>query len=328
MVEQRREATLADVARRAGVSIATASRALTSRGPASPSTRDKVTAAAHALGYLPNPAARALATRSGTRIAIAVAGHTAHVLNDPYVARVTAATATAAASREVGVSLHWLPLHDPAELARLTGNRGIGGILVVNPTPTALATTPHSARHRIAAIGNGSRHIASFDVDNATGTTNVIHHLLSTGRRRIAMITGPEWLPCTHRALTAYHHATTEAGIPPRHVPGDFTAARGDAVATHIMTRWPDTDAIFALGDLSALGALDALRRTGVHVPGDVAVAGFDDITFAALSHPALTTTTNPVESIATAATTTLLDRRPTVPLTFFPSTLVPRDST
>ncbi|MCE6996067.1 LacI family transcriptional regulator [Saccharothrix sp. S26] len=327
MVEQRREATLADVARRAGVSMATASRALSARGPASSSTRDRVTAAARALGYVPNPAARALATRSGTRIAIAVGGHTAHVLNDPYVARVTAATATTAASREIGASLHWLPLHTPAALAELAENRDISGIIVVNPTEPALAALPRSARRRVAAIGIGSRDVPSFDVDNATGTTRVVEHLLATGRRRIAMITGPEWLPCTRRALSAYHRATADAGTPSRHVPGDFTAARGGRAAADIMTRWPDTDAIFALGDLSALGALDALRRDGVDVPGDVAVAGFDDLAFAALSRPGLTTATHPVEAIAAGAAAALLDRRPVVPLTFYPSTLVVRGS-
>ncbi|MEU4765172.1 LacI family DNA-binding transcriptional regulator [Actinosynnema sp. NPDC023794] len=320
------EPTLSDVARRAGVSVATASRALSVRGPASASARHRVLAAARELGYVPNPVARALATRSGTRIAVAVGGQTSHVLNDPYVARVT--TAAAAAAGEVGVSLHWLPLHDPAELGRLAENRDIGGVIVVNPTMPALATIPRSARGRIASIGIGTRDVPSFDVDNATGTTKMIEHLITTGRRRIAMITGPQWLPCTERALTAYRRALADAGTPPRLAAGDFTAATGESATTEIMTRWPDTDAIFALGDLSALGVLTALRRKGVDVPGDVAVAGFDDIAYAALSHPGLTTTTNPVEAITTAAATAVLNHRPTPPQTFYPTTLILRAST
>ena len=323
-----REPTLSDVARRAGVSVATASRALSVRGPASASARRRVAAAARELGYVPNPVARALATRSGTRIAVAVGGRTPHVLNDPYAARVTTTTATTAAARGVGVSLHWLPLGDPAELGRLVEDRDIGGIIVVNPTEPALATVPRSARGKVASIGIGTRDVPSFDVDNATGTTRVIEHLVTTGRRRIAMITGPPWLPCTQRALMAYRRAVAESGTPPRLAPGDFTAAHGESSANHIMTRWPDTDAIFALGDLAALGALAALRGSGVDVPGDVAVAGFDDIAFAALSHPGLTTTTNPVEAIAAAATTAVLDRQPSAPRTFYPSTLVLRAST
>ncbi|WP_202970587.1 LacI family DNA-binding transcriptional regulator [Saccharothrix sp. ALI-22-I] len=315
------------MARAAGVSAATASRVLSGRGPASKAARQRVAAAATELHYVPHAAARALATRSGTRIAVAVGGQTPHTLNDPYVGRVLAATAKTAAAREVGVSLHWLPLHAPDELARLAENRGIGGVILVNPTKPALAAVPKSLRGRIAAIGIGSRDVPSFDVDNGTATTRVVQHLLAGGRRRIAMITGPPWLPCTHRAVTAYHRAVDQAGTPPRLVPGDFTAARGEAAATEIMTRWPDTDAVFALGDLSALGALGALRSAGVDVPGDVAVAGFDDIAFAALSRPGLTTTTNPVEDIAARAATAVLDRRRSSSLTFYPSTLVLRES-
>lgn len=323
----RPEPTLEDVARRAGVSPATASRALTGRGPASPATRAKVAEAARELAYTPHAAARALATRSGTRLAVAVGGPTAHVLNDPYVARVLTATATTAAARDVGVSLHWLPLHAPGELGRLAEDRGVGGIVVVNPTRPALATVPRSARGRVAAIGVGSRDVPSFDVDNGTAAARLVEHLLAGGRRRIAMITGPPWLPCTERALRAYRHAVDAAGHPPRLVEGDFTATRGDSATTELITRWPDTDAVFALGDLSALGALTALRRAGVNVPGDVAVAGFDDIPYASLSRPGLTTTTNPVETIATAAATATLDRHTPPPLTFYPSTLVLRDS-
>jgi DNA-binding LacI/PurR family transcriptional regulator len=324
---KRRDATLDEVARLAGVSPATASRVLSGRGPASKTARQRVASAATELDYVPHAAARALATRTGTRIAIAVGGQTAHVLNDPYVGRVLAATAEAAATREVGVSLHWLPLHDPGALGRLTEHRSISGILVVNPTEPALAAVPRSARGRIAAIGIGSRDVPAFDVDNHTATARVVEHLLTAGRRKVAMVTGPPWLPCTRRAVTAYHRALDDAGAPPRLVTGNFTATRGESAAAEIMTRWPDTDAIFALGDLSALGVLAGLRRTAVDVPGDVAVVGFDDIEFAALSSPALTTTTNPVEQIATGAATAILDHRAQSPLTFYPSTLIHRES-
>jgi DNA-binding LacI/PurR family transcriptional regulator len=323
-----RRATLEDVARVARVSTATASRVLSGRGPASRDARQRVASAAGELGYVPDAAARALATRSGTRIAVAVGGWSPHVLNDPYVGRVVAAAAEVAAAREVGVSLHWLPLHDPAELPRLAENRGIGGMIVLNPTRPVLDVVPKSMRGRIASIGVGSRDVPSFDVDNGTGTAGVVRHLLASGRRRVAMVSGPPWLPCAHRAVTAYRRAVGAAESPARLVPGDFTAARGEAAAAEIMTRWPDTDAVFALGDLTALGVLGALRGGGVHVPGDVAVAGFDDIAFASLSHPGLTTTTNPVEEIAAGAATAVLGSRPSSALTFYPSTLVLREST
>ncbi|MFD7655701.1 LacI family DNA-binding transcriptional regulator [Actinosynnema sp. NPDC059797] len=320
-----RRVTLEDVARVAGVSPATASRALSGRGFASPSTRARVASAAGELGYVPNAAARALATDGGPRVAVAVGGRTAHVLADPYVGRVVAAAAAVAGAHEAGVSLHWLPLHDPGELARLGENRGVGGIVVVNPTAELLAAVPRAVRGRVAAIGVGARDVPSFDVDNGGGTAGVVAHLLSSGRRRVAMVTGATWLPCVRRAVTAYERVVGEAGCPVRLVPGDFTASRGEAAALEVLARWPDTDAVYALGDLSALGALAALRRTGVDVPGDVAVAGFDDL--AAASPNRLTTSTNPVEEIAAGAAAAVLDRYRGAPERLYASTLVLRDS-
>ncbi|MFC6093047.1 LacI family DNA-binding transcriptional regulator [Saccharothrix lopnurensis] len=320
-----RGAKLTDVARAAGVSPATASRALSGRGPASAAVRARVASAARELGYVPNAAARALATRGGPRVAIGVGGRSAHVLADPYVARVVAAAATVAGAHEAGVSLHWLPLHDPGALARLGEDRGVGGIVVVNPTPELLAAVPRAARGRVAAIGVGTREVPAFDVDNGGGTASVVAHLLSSGRRRIAMVTGAAWLPCVRRAVDAYERLVGGAGCPVRVVPGDFTAARGEVAALEVLARWPDTDAVYALGDLSALGALGALRRAGVDVPGDVAVAGFDDLAVASPSR--LTTSTNPVEEIAAGATAAVLDRYRGVPERLYPSTLVLRDS-
>lgn len=322
-----RTATLDDVARAAGVSRATASRVVTGQGPASRRARDRVAAAVADLGYVPDAAARALASRSGTRLAVTVIGHTAAVLDDPYVGRVLTTAAHIAAEREVGVSLHWLPLNDPFSLARLTTTRGFGGLVVVNPTRPALDTVPTSPHCRVAAIGVGTSRVPSFDVDNRTGTDGVVRHLVSTGRRRIAMVTGPAWLPCGDRAVDAYRRVMHESGGETRVVPGDFTSARGAEAAVEIMARWPDTDAVFALSDLTALGVLDGLHALGVTVPSDVAVAGFDDIAFACLSRPALTTSTHPVEEIAAAAARAVLDRHDTDLVTCYPSTLVVRDS-
>jgi DNA-binding LacI/PurR family transcriptional regulator len=155
----------------------------------------------------------------------------------------------------------------------------------------------------------------------------MLAHLHASGRRRIVVVTGSGWLPCTERTVAIYRELTRNAGMPARLLPGDFSAASGRKAALRALDRWPDTDAILAGSDAMALGALSALRARGVDVPGDVAVAGFDDIPFAALSAPALTTASHPVEGIATAATTAMLDRTPPPPVTMFPSEMVVRDS-
>jgi DNA-binding LacI/PurR family transcriptional regulator len=322
-----RPATLDDVARAAGVSRSTASRVIAGTGFASPAARDRVAAAVDRLGYVPNPAARALVRGAGVRLVVAVAGTSAAVLDDPYVDRVVGAAARVCAPQAVGVALHWLPLDGSTGLRRLAEDRGLCGVVLVNTTEPLLAAVPGALRGRVASIGIGSATVPSFDVDNGGGAAAVLRHLYASGRRRIAMVTGPRWLPCTSRSATAYRGIMRAAGLPVRQVPGDFTAERGREAAVEALSRWPDTDAIFAVSDATALGVIAALRGRGVRVPGDVAVAGFDDIPYAAISTPALTTASHPVGRIAGAAATAVLDRRPSPPVTAFPSALVRRES-
>ncbi|MFG2052781.1 LacI family DNA-binding transcriptional regulator [Micromonospora sp. NPDC048930] len=322
-----RPATLDDVARAAGVSRATASRVLGGYGFASPDARDRVTAAAERLGYVPNTAARALVRGGGVRLVVAVVGRDDTLYDDPYVDRVVSAAARVCAPHGVGVSLEWLSRQVPSDLRRLGEDRSVCGMLLVNTTQPVLDAVPAGLRGRVASIGIGSPTVPSFDVDNAGGAAEVLRHLYARGHRRIAMVTGPRWLTCAERSVTAYRSLMRAAGLPERVVTGDFTAARGGRAALEVLDRWPDTDAIYAASDATALGAIAALRGRGVEVPHDVAVAGFDDIPYAAVSSPALTTATHPVARIATAAATAVLEERHAPPVTAFPSTLVARES-
>ncbi|MEU5943321.1 LacI family DNA-binding transcriptional regulator [Micromonospora sp. NPDC047548] len=327
MTPPQRPATLDDVARRAGVSRSTASRVVAGTGFASPAARERVRAAVDDLGYVPNPAARALVRGTGVRLVVAVSGATPAVLDDPYVDRVVGAAARACAPYPAGVVLQWLPLTGSAGLERIAQDRGVAGVVLVNTTERLLEAIPTALRGRVASIGIGSRTVPAFDVDNAGGAAQAIHHLYASGRRRIAMVSGPRWLPCAGRSVQAYRQIMRDAGLPVRLVPGDFTAERGRAAAGEVLARWPDTDAVFAINDLTALGLIAGLRGAGLRVPGDVAVAGFDDIPHAAVSTPALTTASHPVGRIAAAAAIAVLRRRPVPPVTTFSSALVRRAS-
>ncbi|TWJ21637.1 LacI family DNA-binding transcriptional regulator [Micromonospora endolithica] len=322
-----RPPTLADIARDAGVSVSTASRVLAGTGYASPAARGRVTAAADRLGYVPDVAARALARGSGVRLVVLAAGASAAVLDDPYVDRVVGAAARVCAPLGMGVALNWLPSRNPGDLRRLAADRGVGGVVLLNATARVLDAVPTALRGRVVSIGIGSPQVPSVDVDNAGGTEAVVGHLYATGRRRIAMVTGPHWMPCSGRSVTAYRRMMREAGLPARTVSGDFTARRGRVAAREVLTRWPDVDAVVGISDATALGVIDRLRGDGVQVPGDVAVTGFDDIPLAAMTTPALTTATHPVAEIATAAATAALAGGRVGPLTTFPSRLVRRVS-
>ncbi|MEU1248010.1 LacI family DNA-binding transcriptional regulator [Micromonospora arida] len=323
-----RPATLEDVARVAGVSRSTASRVIAGTGFASPAARKQVTAAVDQLGYVPNPVARALVSGGGgVRLVVAVLGASDAVLDDPYVHHVVGAAARVCTPAGVGVALYWLPFGDPRSLDQLDGDRSVCGVILVNTTEELLAAVPRSLRGRVVSIGVGSATVPSFDVDNAAGSEAVLRHLYASGRRRIAMVTGPRWLPCAQRPVQTYRRLMAEAGLPERILPGDFKAARGRTAAGEALHRWPDIDAIYAISDDTALGVIAGLRDAGARVPADVAVAGFDDIPLAGMTAPALTTASHPVGRIAAAAATALLDGRPAAPVTLFPSALVARAS-
>ncbi|WP_229076651.1 LacI family DNA-binding transcriptional regulator [Actinoplanes sp. DH11] len=311
---------LADVARRAGVSVATASRVLSGRGPASPASRDAVRRAAGELGYVPHPVARRLAERSGTRIVLAVRDERADILRDPFVTRAAAAMAAATEPAGLGTALIRLPLNAAAELERLAADRSVAALVVAGHDRDLPARLPGGLRGRTAMIGVGGS-----DVDSAAGIGALIQHLCATGRRRIALVAGPSWLGASWAPLTTYNRLMRAAGLPARVVHGDFTAARGRDAAREIRRRWPDTDAIATVSDATAVGVLRALAADGVRVPADIAVTGFDDSPLAEAVHPGLSTATHPVELIAVAAVRAALGEP--APGRLFPSHPVIRGS-
>ena len=329
MREQDRPAvTIEHVALAAGVSRATVSRVLTGSGPSSAAAGERVRAAAEQLGYTADPVARALVHGRGTRLVVAVASTSATDLVDcPYVSRVVASVAQRCAGGGLGVALQWLPLTAPEPtLEALSRDRSVAGVVMVNTTRRGLDAVPSRLIGRVVSIGAGSPTVPLVDVDSAAAATGLTAHLLATGRRRIAVLAGPSWLPCTERPVAAHRSMLRAAGLPDRVLAGDYTRESGRHGALEALRRWPDTDALVAICDEAALGAVEAVRALGRRVPEDVAVTGFDDLLVAEFSSPPLTTSSHPVELIAARAAGTLLDRDP-APVTLFASDLVLRQS-
>lgn len=318
--------TLDDVARAAGISRATASRALTGSGPTAPETARRARAAAEQLGYEADPVARALVRGQGTRLVVAVTGTaSAEVLPDAYLSTVVASAARVCADDGLGVALQLLPLDAPRKaLHAMARDRSIAGVVLVNTTEQVLSAMPVGLSGRVVSIGVGSSDVPAVDVENRPVASALTNHLITSGRKRVVMLAGPSWLPCSRRLVEAYTTAMTTAGLPHRVLPGDFTATSGRNRMAKTLSRWPDTDAVYAACDDIALGALQVLREQGRQVPGDVAVAGFDDSPAAEFC--GLTTATHPVGAIATAATRAALAARP-VEEHLFPSEVVMRTS-
>ena len=329
MREQDRPAvTIEHVALAAGVSRATVSRVLTGSGPSSAAAGQRVRAAAERLGYTADPVARALVHGRGTRLVVAVTSDSPTDLVDcSYVSRVVGSVAQRCAGEGLGVALQWVPLAAPEPTLEALGrDRSVAGVVLVNTTRRGLAALPSRLGGRVVSIGAGSATVPLVDVDAAAAATGLTAHLLATGRRRIAMLAGPSWLPCAERPVAAHRAAVRAGGLPERVLSADYTREGGRRGAVEALRRWPDTDALVAICDETALGAVQAVRALGRRVPEDVAVTGFDDLLVAQFSAPPLTTASHPVELIAARAAGTLLERDP-APVALFASELVLRQS-
>jgi len=145
------------------------------------------------------------------------------------------------------------------------------------------------------------REVAFVDADNRGGAAVAIEHLVGTGRRRIATVTGPLDMIAGVDRYAGYREALVAAGheVRPELVAeGDFTEAGGQRAMEQLLARVPDLDAVFVASDPMAVGALRALRAAGRRVPEDVAVVGFDDSPLSRVTDPPLSTVRQPVDEM------------------------------
>jgi LacI family transcriptional regulator len=171
----------------------------------------------------------------------------------------------------------------------------------------------------------------SVATSNHTGAADAAAHLVALGRSRLAMISGPVEFGCTRDRASGFRAGAGQAFSRDLVAEGDFTRGGGQAAIEELLTRGVPFDGVFAHNDLMAVGVLDGLRAAGRRVPDDVAVIGFDDISIAEHTQPALTTVRQPSREMGEAAATMLLahlagEALPTEPLVV-PTSLVVRES-
>lgn len=296
----RRHANLRDVARAAGVSVATVSRVVNGKGPVSAATRAGVERAIATLGYAPSAAARAVST-GRTRMV----GALVPTLDHAIFARFLQAL-------EARLGAHGLSLvvsctgGDPAaeaDRAAALMDIGVEGLVV-----SGLARDPGLAQ-RLARRGlpviatsvhEAGAAVPTIGYDNAGLAQMALRHLLGLGHRRIAVLHGParqndrtrarlQGLRREPAARLALHESALEHG------------AAGAALEAALAAR-PDTTAVLCLSDVLAQGALFAAQRAGLAVPGRLSILGFDDLPGSAETCPPLTTVALPVAAMGTAA--------------------------
>jgi DNA-binding LacI/PurR family transcriptional regulator len=306
--------TLADVARLAGVSSATASRVLTGSARVAPQTRDKVHEAMARLGYVRNRAARSAQPRRAGSIALVVCEENVKFFADPFFSRMLWAVGKALASADLQLIL--LTLHSPQDyhtVSRYLRSGHVDGTVFVSmhnradfdyaslDIPLVLCGRPVSAGDNLSYV----------DADNVGGAWKAVNYLLANGRKHIATIAGPPDMSPGVDRLLGYRKAMTAADIadPGMIAYGDFSRSAGEHALVRLIDHRPRLDAVFVASDLMAVGALRGLRRLGRRVPDDVAVIGFDDSVLAQLTDPQLSTVRQPVDAMAERMIQELLAR-------------------
>ncbi|WP_433336281.1 LacI family DNA-binding transcriptional regulator [Spirillospora sp. CA-294931] len=296
--------TLEDVARKAGVSLATASRVLngSTRRVGAP-LREKVERAAAELGYEANVAAQALARGSSNVVGLVV-----HTLDDPYFATM-AEGAIRAAERHGLTVMVGTTRRDPERevelVATLRAQRSRAIVLAGSRTTDAGATRRLRAEldryrasgGRVACVGQDLLGAVTVAPGNREGAAALARALADLGHRHFAVLTGPADLITGVDRTEGFTRALDELALPaPRLVPGGFDRDGGHTAALDLLNAGTDDlTCVFAVNDVMAVGALAAFRERGVAVPDELSVAGFDDIATLRDLVPALTTVRLPL---------------------------------
>lgn len=293
-------ATIRDVARVAGVSVATVSRALNGALNVLPQTRQRIKDAARELRFTPSSAARSLITRRTDTIGLLLPD-----LHGEYFSELIRGIDRAARARGLHLlvsSSHGDADEAAAALRAMSGR--VDGLLVMSPHADA-DFLQHNLPARVPAVllntGLELAGHARFAVDNFGGAQAMTRHLVGAGRKRIAFICGPADNDEAQSRLAGYR-AGLKASLRQALYDGDFTEEGGWLAGRRIAQSRPRPDAVFAANDMMAVGCLAALQEAGLRVPDDVALAGFDDIPIARYVAPALTTIRVPIATLGSAA--------------------------
>ncbi|WP_250534849.1 LacI family DNA-binding transcriptional regulator [Caballeronia sp. AZ10_KS36] len=329
------EVSIADVARRAGVSVATVSRVLNSHSNVREATREKVREAVAASGYRVNELARNLRTAESRLLLTMVPD-----FGNPFYAAIVRGIDTVA--RQNGYFMLLCdtgadPLRERSYFDLLRGRRADGAICL-DPAAVQKALVEQASTLPWVACCefDPAARVPYVGIDNHLAAGDVVRYLLHKGHERIALINSGEGYLYGRQRLAGYRDALQAAGIvanPAWQVELyslDYDA--GERAARQLASLGRDRPtAIFAVSDTLAIGVLNGLRGAGLRVPEDVAVVGFDDIAVAAHAVPPLTTVAQPMRALGETAAELLLKRlrdpRADVPGVLLPHRLIQRRS-
>ncbi|MEV4263396.1 LacI family DNA-binding transcriptional regulator [Kribbella sp. NPDC049584] len=329
--------TIADVARRAGVSKGSVSFALNGRPGLAQATVDKILAAADELGWRPSNRARSLSVSKAFALGLVITRDPAVLSSDPFFPAFIAGVESVLSTRGQALVLQVVMAGETEQdgYRRLARDGRVDGVflsdlrhddpridlLVELGLPAVTLNRP-----------DGESPFPAVTLDDRPGTRAVVEHLIELGHTRIAQVAGPPAFVHATARTTAFVETLAAAGLEPLTETGDFTAAGGIEATRRLLALPKPPTAIFYANDRMAIAGLGAAQASGLTVPDDLSIAGFDDSELAEYVHPGLTTVRADPFAFGEAAALTLnqlVDGAADVPDTELPpAQLVVRGST
>jgi len=330
-------ANLSDVARAAGLSTTAVSRHLNGHITLPEATRKRIDAAVAVLDYRPNPTARRLSTGRSEAIALVTPS-----IDNPFFAELAAAVEVAATEHGYAVSITSTrgdPKRELDAIQRLREKQVDGLMLMIDcpQDPTGPVARAIETLDTVILLDEDIEglNVPRILADNRSGGYAATRHLLDQGHRDIAHISGPKAMFSVAGRYQGYCDALAEAGLPKGAcIFGEYTREFGRSASRKLLSEQLNTQrptAIVAGADAIAIGVLETAKDMGICVPDELSLTGFDDVTYAALLAPALTTVRQPVALMGHLAFETLLAQMngdPIPPTALLDVTLQIRDST
>lgn len=325
-------ATIRDVSKIAGVSVATVSRTLSKPDKVSAKTREIVEAAIRETNYKPDALARNFRTRKSSTIVVLVPD-----IANPFFSRVIRGIEQTAQSLGYAVLLGDTQSLRSREYtyANMVKTSQADGIIQLDCHMPFEDDNDASAPLVNACDCIRGSDIPTVELDNVAAAETMTEHLISLGHTNIGLISGPHSSTITKDRLKGYKLAHKNAGIefnPANITVGDYSISSGARAASDLLKIPSPPSAIFCMNDEMAIGAISQAKKIGLNVPDDISIAGFDDISFAEFSDPPLTTISQPAEDFGTKAMSMLYDvingNEPENKSTYLPFELIVRAST
>jgi DNA-binding LacI/PurR family transcriptional regulator len=305
--------SIKDIARTAGVSHSTVSRALSDSPLVSAQTKARIQRLARDMGYSPDAQARGLVMGRTQTIGVVVT-----TITDPFIAEIVEAIERTARDHDYSVILASSGAEPEREIAavEMLHSKRVDGVVVTSSRIGALYQDYLDRLSVPVVLVNSHSEYAgpytfSIAVDNRHGASLATQHLVELGHRRIAYVTGPADHSDDRDRLTGYREALDLACIgfdPALVVPGTGRAGGGQRALPVLQALAEPPTAVFCYNDMTAIGLMRAARQAGLEVPQKLSLVGFDDIPFASYVQPSLTTIAQPKPQMGTQAMEMVLD--------------------